>query len=356
MKPLVLALALSLLLTNPIHAQSSRLDRILAVKQIRVCIWPDYYGISYRNPKTQQLSGIGIDLAGELAKDLGVQLRFEDSSFAKLIDDVIQDRCDIAIFAIGITPARLEKLRFTRPHLISDIYAITTKSNRRIKEWADIDKPGVVVAVAKGTYHEEVMREKLKAATLLVTATPQGREQEVESGRADVFMTDYPFSRRMLETTDWARLIRTALDRNGANPLRLKLELTESLLLEDVEGIISKMGDLKAMGVGFALDDFGTGYSSLSYLKRLPLDQLKIDRSFVHDVLTDPNDAAIAGTIVALGRSLGLSVIAEGVEEQAQRDLLAEKGCHAYQGYLFGRPVAAEAFPDFLKKPRNTEK
>jgi EAL domain-containing protein (putative c-di-GMP-specific phosphodiesterase class I) len=86
------------------------------------------------------------------------------------------------------------------------------------------------------------------------------------------------------------------------------------------------------------------------------LDQLKIDRSFVRDVLTDPNDAAIAGTIVALGRSLGLSVMAEGVEEQAQRDLLAEMGCYAYQGYLFGRPVAAEAFPDFLKKPRNTEK
>lgn len=207
MKPLVLAMALSLLLPNPIHAQSSRLDRILEAKQIRVCIWPDYYGISYRNPKTQQLSGIGIDLAGELAKDLGVQLRFEDSSFARLIDDVTQDRCDIAVFAIGITPERLKKLRFTRPHLISDIYAITTRSNRRIKDWADIDKPGVVVAVAKGTYHEQVMREKLKAATLLVTATPQGREQEVESGRADVFMTDYPFSRRMLETTDWARLI-----------------------------------------------------------------------------------------------------------------------------------------------------
>jgi len=111
------------------------------------------------------------------------------------------------MFAIGITAARTDKLRFTRPHLISDIYAITSKSNRRIKNWDDIDKPGVVVAVAKGTLHEPVMREKLKQATLLVTATTQGREQEVESGRADVFMTDFPFSRRMLETTDWARLV-----------------------------------------------------------------------------------------------------------------------------------------------------
>jgi cyclohexadienyl dehydratase len=202
-----LVIGLSFLLSGPAEAESSRLDRVLSAKELRVCIWPDYYGISYRNPKTQQLSGIDIDLARELAKDLGVQVHFLDSSFAKLVDDVSLDRCDIAMFAIGITPARTEKLRFTRPHLVSDIYAITTRSNRRIKNWADIDQPGVVVAVAKGTYHEPVMREKLRNATLLVTATPQDREQEVEAGRADVFMTDYPFSRRMLETTDWARLI-----------------------------------------------------------------------------------------------------------------------------------------------------
>ncbi len=187
--------------------QPSRLDSVLTRGEVRVCIWPDYYGISYRNPKTQQLHGIDIDMAQLLARDLGVRLHFVDSSFARLIDDVTQNRCDIAMFAIGITPLRGEKLRFTRPHLVSDIYAITTKSNRRIKHWDDIDKPGIVVAVAKGTLHEPVMREKLKQATLLVTATTQGREQEVESGRADVFMTDFPFSRRMLETTDWARLV-----------------------------------------------------------------------------------------------------------------------------------------------------
>lgn len=194
-------------LSAPAGAQSSRLDRVLAADELRVCIWPDYYGISYRNPKTLQLSGIDIDLARELGKDLGVRVSFEDSTFATLIDDLSRDRCDIAMFAIGVTPARAQRLRFTRPHLVSDIYAITSRSNRRVTEWADIDRPGVVVAVAKGTYHEPVMREKLQAAKLLVTAMPQGREQEVESGRADVFMTDYPFSRRMLETTDWARLI-----------------------------------------------------------------------------------------------------------------------------------------------------
>lgn len=204
---ILVALFLSLLAMGALSAQTSRLDKVLASGEMRVCIWPDYYGISYRNRKTQALQGIDIDMARALARDLGVRVRFIDSSFAKLIDDVNQDRCDLAMFAIGITPSRLEKLRFTQPHLRSDIYAITTRSNRRIKTWDDIDKPGVVVAVAQGTLHEPIMRASLKQATLLVTATTQGREQEVESGRADVFMTDFPFSRRMLETTDWARLV-----------------------------------------------------------------------------------------------------------------------------------------------------
>lgn len=187
--------------------QESALDRILAANNLRVCIWPDYYGISYRDPKNLQLSGIDVDMAKGLAKDLGVGLTFIDSSFARLIDDMTQDRCDIAMFAIGVTPSRKAHLRFTTPHLASDIYAITTKSNRRIKHWSDIDQPSTVVAVAKGTLHEPVMRERLKQAALRVLDTPHAREQEVESGRADVFMTDFPYSQRMLKTTDWARLI-----------------------------------------------------------------------------------------------------------------------------------------------------
>lgn len=189
------------------HADTNHLERITANQALRVCIWPDYYGISYRDPRTQQLQGIDIDMAQHLAKDLGVSLQFVNSSFANLIDDLSKDRCDVAMFAVGVTAARAEKLKFTKPHLVSDIYAITTKSNRRIKTWADIDQPGVEVSVAKGTYHEGVMRDKLKSATLSVSPTPQGREQDVESGRADVFMADYPFSRRMLEQTDWARLV-----------------------------------------------------------------------------------------------------------------------------------------------------
>jgi diguanylate cyclase (GGDEF)-like protein/PAS domain S-box-containing protein len=143
--------------------------------------------------------------------------------------------------------------------------------------------------------------------------------------------------------------VRAIIEQTGANPHRLKIELTESTLVSNVDDVIAKMDKLKAIGIGFSLDDFGTGYSSLSYLKRLPLDQLKIDRSFVKDVLVDPNDAAIAQMIIALSKSLGLSVIAEGVETEEQYAFLARQGQLNYQGYLFGRPLPPEDFETFAR-------
>ncbi len=151
-------------------------------------------------------------------------------------------------------------------------------------------------------------------------------------------------SARQFYSQDFVEQVMQVLDSSGAAPQRLKLELTESLLVTNIEDVISKMRTLKAAGVCFSLDDFGTGYSSLSYLKRLPLDQLKIDQSFVRDILIDPNDAAIAKMVVALADSLGLAVIAEGVESAEQRSFLAELGCHAYQGYLFSRPLPLVEF------------
>jgi len=142
------------------------------------------------------------------------------------------------------------------------------------------------------------------------------------------------------------------LDHTGVDPRRLKLELTESLLVSNVEDTIAKMSALKAKGVSFSLDDFGTGYSSLSYLKQLPLDQLKIDQGFIRDILIDSNDAAIAKMVVALAESMGLAVIAEGVEDEAQRDFLTHHGCHAYQGYLFSCPLPLAAFEEFLQRDR----
>ena len=155
-------------------------------------------------------------------------------------------------------------------------------------------------------------------------------------------------SARQFHRADFVDQVLGVLQRTGANPQRLKLELTESLLVQNLDSVIAKMNALRAVGVGFSLDDFGTGYSSLSYLKRLPLDQLKIDRSFVHDLLTDASDAAISKTIIALGYSLGLEVIAEGVETTGQRDYLLTHGCRAFQGYLFCRPMPIEPFENYL--------
>lgn len=152
-----------------------------------------------------------------------------------------------------------------------------------------------------------------------------------------------------LNQPDFVAQVLAVLDRTGANPRRLKLELTESMLASNIEEVIMKMNALRSRGLQFSLDDFGTGYSSLSYLKRLPLSQLKIDQSFVRDVLTDPNDAAIAKTVVALAHTLDLGVIAEGVETAEQQDFLARSGCHAYQGYYFSRPLPVEGFTAFVR-------
>jgi diguanylate cyclase (GGDEF)-like protein/PAS domain S-box-containing protein len=156
---------------------------------------------------------------------------------------------------------------------------------------------------------------------------------------------------RQFRDPDFVDEVMRAIARAGIVPHKLKLELTESLLADGIEVTVAKMGSLKEMGVTLSLDDFGMGYSALSYLKRLPLDQLKIDREFVKDILTDANDAAIARTIIGLAQSLGLGVIAEGVETPAQRAFLAQQGCLEYQGYLFCKPLPIgelEAFMDEL--------
>lgn len=155
-------------------------------------------------------------------------------------------------------------------------------------------------------------------------------------------------SARQFKHSGFVDEVLATLARTGANPKRLKLELTESMLVDDVEAVIAKMGTLKARDVSFSLDDFGTGYSSLAYLKRLPLDQLKIDQGFVRNIVTDTNDAAIARMVVALAESMNLSVIAEGVELQAQAKFLADQGCHAYQGYLFSKPLPLAELEAFV--------
>lgn len=148
---------------------------------------------------------------------------------------------------------------------------------------------------------------------------------------------------------DFVPRVLHSLRLSGANPLRLELELTESMLAHDLDDVIAKMLALKAHGIGFSLDDFGTGFSSLTYLRRLPLDRLKIDQAFVRNMLTSPQDAAIAQAVITLGHSLKLEVIAEGVETQAQRQHLARLGCEMYQGFLFSRPLPVAEFETLLQ-------
>jgi EAL domain-containing protein (putative c-di-GMP-specific phosphodiesterase class I) len=157
-------------------------------------------------------------------------------------------------------------------------------------------------------------------------------------------------SAREFHQADFVAQVQAAVERHAINPNLLRLELTESILLENIEVTIVTMNALSEFGVQISLDDFGTGYSSLQYLKRLPIDQLKIDQSFVRDIATDSSDRAIVRTIIAMAKSLGLDVIAEGVEMEEQRQFLLSTDCNHFQGYLFGKPMPIKQFEGLLKQ------
>jgi len=160
-------------------------------------------------------------------------------------------------------------------------------------------------------------------------------------------------SARQFHQSDFVAQVHDAVQRHAINPMRLKLELTEGMLLADVEDTIATMNILSEIGIQFSMDDFGTGYSSLQYLKRLPLDQLKIDQSFIRNIVTDNSDKAIVRTIIVMAQSLGIAVIAEGVETEENRQFLLDNGCVHYQGYLFGKPVPIEQFEASLKESQS---
>lgn len=204
---LYVLLAFMLLLKASTVRAGQVLDRVKQDNELRVCIWPDYYGVTFRNHHTRALQGIDIELSRAFAKDLGVNLVYVDSSFTSLISDLTSDRCDIAMFAVGMLAQRTTHLAFSEPYLRSDIYGVTTKSQRMIRDWEDIDQPGVMVGVQAGTFMEPVMRERLKQATLVVIEPPLLRERELQAGRIDVFLTDYPYSRRLLDNLDWVRIV-----------------------------------------------------------------------------------------------------------------------------------------------------
>ena len=166
--------------------------------------------------------------------------------------------------------------------------------------------------------------------------------------KADDFSLCVNISPRQFRQADFVQRVERSLRSNQLPYSLLKLEITEGIVIQNLDDTVDKMRSLQALGVSFAMDDFGTGYSSLTYLKRLPVDALKIDQSFVRDATHDPNDAEIIRAIVAMARSLELTVIAEGVETSEQLDFLERLGCHLYQGYLHSRPLPLAQFRQIL--------
>lgn len=189
------------------EAAAWRLEEVRARGELRACIWPDYYAISFRNPRSDALEGLEIDLARGLAARLGTRLHFVETDFVGFLDRVAEGDCDVATMGVGVTPERARRVVFTRPYLVSPVYAVTTRSHARIRRWADVDTPGSVVAVAAGSALHVTMTRTLRVAELMVIAPPRTREAELLAGRADVFMTDFTYSRRLLLLHEWAQVL-----------------------------------------------------------------------------------------------------------------------------------------------------
>ncbi len=197
----------SLLLSQKTHAASEREQQIVQSGKLRVCIWPDYFSISYKNKKTGELEGIDIGLSREFAKDLGVTVEYVPTHFGIFMNDIEQDKCDLAMFGVGKTDARAKRIDYSEPYLSSGMYGIANKTNPIVTSWESMDQPGVVICVQQGTYMEGAMRNSLKNAELMTVVKHSQREVEVRSGRADVFITDYPYGQKMVKVYDWAELL-----------------------------------------------------------------------------------------------------------------------------------------------------
>lgn len=192
-------------------------------------------------------------------------------------------------------------------------------------------------------------------AWIVETAFAQAAQWSEQPGM-DQLTLAVNISARQFRQPDFVGQVLSALQRTGANPAQIRFELTESMLVDSVEDVKAKMASLKSYGLKLSIDDFGTGYSSLSYLSHLPLDQLKIDRSFVSNMLVDTGSGAIAKAIIALSHTMGLSVVAEGVETEEQRDFLNGSGCHTFQGYLYSPAIEAAAFERLVNQPASARK
>lgn len=220
-------------------AHADTLSEVQKTGELKVCIWPDYFGISYQNPKNRKLQGMDIDMSQALSLYLNVNIKYVFTNFAKFMQDLNSGACDIAMMGVGVTPERQKLVDFSAPYLRSDIFFVTLRSNKSLNKVEDIDQSGNIIAVQKGTLMESYLFKNLKHATVKVTLAPGEREKEVELGRADAFATDFPYSQRMLLNTDWARVIAPS------KPMELTdyayaVKKGETKLLAEVDAFLNK--------------------------------------------------------------------------------------------------------------------
>lgn len=196
-----LAAASPALLAGPVA------DRVQARGTVRVCIWPSYQGVTYRDPRTRALSGMDIDLSRHFARELGVQVDYVDSSMDSIVGDLVDERCDIAMFALGILLPRLQQLQFSQPYLRSSVLAVTTKGSSVVRQWSDLDRPGIAVAVQSGAAIQFQAEQQLKHARVVPVRLPDTRERELLSGRVDAFMTTSVYARQLAMRADWVQIV-----------------------------------------------------------------------------------------------------------------------------------------------------
>jgi ABC-type amino acid transport substrate-binding protein len=201
------SIAVAVLSVISIGAYAGHLEDVRANKTLRVCLWPDQLSVSYRQPETGRVSGLAVDLARELGRDLGAQVVFVDSSFARFSDHLIQNRCDVALSSVGLASARSDRLRFTRPHMRGGVCAVVPRESGRVKDWGDLDRKGTVVLVTKGSLAEATARESLKAASIQSVDNATDHGAEVEAHRADALVTGCPEAMQMQESGQWGRQV-----------------------------------------------------------------------------------------------------------------------------------------------------
>jgi cyclohexadienyl dehydratase len=250
-------LGLAAAVPNAASAQQtqSRLFEVTKSKKLRVCMYPVYYAISFRDPKTNELKGLDIDLAGELAKELGVQLEFVESSFGTFIADLQANKCEIGMFALGASLKRAQAVEFSKPYMLASIYAVARKDGK-IKSWTDLDKPDTKVAVLLGSYIETVVKQTFKSASVISIQPPSTREAELAAGRVDAIMVDYPTVLRAKQEFDWAVSIDPP-QRLGATPVAYAVQPGDQIWLNYIDLFIDTIkldGRLSAIATKYQLE------------------------------------------------------------------------------------------------------